>query len=183
MTRVKLFRYGAAQICVSLMLMRGVPAYAVQQFAMEMWVGQCEIKTLDLYIPHAADVNGGVTVQKHGRWGWSPRVGSAKGVLVVHPVARDEPAEIEFTPKGGIGSYRVLRIVARGADDSNGPGVKMAIIAKKQPIKEVDVGPEWTTVEIPVSDLPAGTRSVTLRISPIGWLFEYCYVDKIEVSK
>ena len=186
MNRARTIRHGAVQICVSLMLMRGVTANAKEMFVAEPWVKQCKIQTGEIWSTEAADVAGGIKVQKLGNGGhgaWAPEMGPAKGVLVIHPMASDKPAEIEFNLKGALDPSKLLRIVARGADASKGPGVKLAIVAKRKPIKEVTLGEQWTTIEIPLSDLPGGTQSVTLRVVSIGWFFEYCYIDSIEVSK
>jgi hypothetical protein len=110
----------AVLICVALCVGwgRATPARSVE---IEQGVLQCTIKGADLLVRDAAAIDGGIYIQKRRGWGWSPKVGQAEGVLVVHPVSPERPAQIVYDLKGETDLDKVLTIVARGSDF--GPGV------------------------------------------------------------
>ena len=69
-------------------------ALGKEEFPLEAWVKQCTITPADLNQRDASAVAGGITLEKHGKWGWSPKVEAAEGVLVLHPLAEDKPGVV-----------------------------------------------------------------------------------------
>lgn len=173
--------------CFALILMHIIGAStlsrAADAFSLEPWVNNCTIVSADLLGRDARAVAGGISMQKHGNWGWSPRLQSAEGVLVVHPVSKSKPAEIKFripAPRLGAAKYTQIVLKARGSDYQ--PGVSIMAVAREKILREIMVGREWGQMVIAMSQLPKDTDEVVFKIRPLQWEFEYCYIDFIAVK-
>ena len=154
-------------------------AYAKETFPLESWIKECKISSADIDPLGASSVADGITIEKHGKWGWSAKVEAAEGVLVIHPLAKDKPAEIKFKISPLEDKSKKIVILARGSNHK--PGVSMKVSAKEKSVGEITLGPKWEKFEIAVSDLPSGTNEISIEISPISWHYEYCYIDCIEI--
>lgn len=148
----------------------------------EPWVNSCEILTANVLEGHAASVASGVKVKKHeGGWLWSPQVQDAKGVLVVHPTGRNEPARIDLRLDGRMrDAKKFLQVTARASNHR--PGVKIQMLADGVILDEAQLETEWQTRGFSLASLPQGTNSVAILVHPVGWMYEYCYIDSISVT-
>jgi len=143
-------------------------------------VQSCGIKSLERPVFQDADaraVAGGITFQRISKLAWSPRVDGAEGVLILHPVSRNEPVAIKFkfSPLEAKNKTFVLKV--RGSDIE--PGVLVKIGPKKKPIKEIQVNRKWETIEVSATELPSGTQELLIEIYAVGWNGEYVYIDFI----
>ena len=146
---------------------------------MEGWVKSCSIKSGGINFSHAADVAGGIVVDPVKKYGWARKMGDATGVLVVHPISKKKPAVIKFTPDFPARPSQKVKIVIRASDRKL--GVSLRVIGNKKIVQERTVNDKWLTIEIPFDTMPPFTRQMIFEISAIGWMYEYTYIDLIEI--
>jgi hypothetical protein len=154
-------------------------ALAKDDSLLESWATQSVIVSRDILDQDARAVAGGISLKKHKKWGWSPKVESAEGVLIVHPVSEERPAVIKYKISPLQDKSKKLVISARGSDVE--PGVILKIAAKDKILKEVVLGRKWQVIDIPLSEVPFNTNEVSIEIFAILYYFEYCYIDYIKI--
>jgi len=147
---------------------------------LEPWVAKCTILSGDGFKEmDARKVAGGVSMQRHGKWGWSPQVQSAEGVLALHPISGSRPGEVRFKISPLESKGKKFVIMARGSEVE--PGVAVKITARGKTLKEAALNRAWVKLEVPIADLPASTAEVIVEVSAIGGDHEYCYIDFLEI--
>jgi hypothetical protein len=146
----------------------------------ESWVQECVFKTAGAPTFVDADaraVAGGITFQKSRKLAWSPSVEGADGVMILHPVSANEPSTIRYRFPTLEANNKTFTLKMRGSDVE--PGVLVKIGPKNKAIKEVQLGREWETIEVPFGEFPSGTQEILIEIHAVGWNCEYAYIDSI----
>jgi len=173
------FKFNVAVILMHL-LSAGIQSQAADVSSLEPWVANCTVRSGDLQARDARAVAGGISMKKYGDWGWSPRLQSAEGVMIVHPVNKSKPAEIKYRiPAPRLGAPKFTRIMLRARGSDYLPGVSMQAEVRGKGVKEVMLGREWQQMVLSIAALPPETTEVVFKIRPLEWLFEYCYIDYI----
>jgi len=172
-------RFSEIRLTLCLFLLIPVPLMAGTD--LESWITKCAIVTGDApFIDvDARAVAGGVSMDRHGKWGWCSSVQNAQGVLVVCPLAPNKPAEIRFRISPLESKDKKLVIMARGSEVE--PGVSLKVVGKGKIVRTAVLNRGWQKVEIPITELPVGTGEVVFEIHAIQWAYEYCYIDYIDV--